>query len=124
LAGLAVHLRAVVEARAVPARELLQLELPLRRPIVPRPDHVDHHLHARADALDEIRLAHEVAVAVEVQAERFSGAAGGRQRGLSGDRVGRGRRAGECQRGEQGHRHRERQEAAPRSRCGGNHLDD
>ena len=56
-----------------------------RGPIVPRGHDVDHHLHARADALDEVRLRDEVGPAPELEAE-----VGGR-----GRRRGRRREAAE-----------------------------
>ena len=50
-------------------------------PIATRLDHVQHHLHARADALDEVRLGHEVARAADDRACRPRRRRGRRRRG-------------------------------------------
>ena len=60
-----------------PRASFWSAELGLGRPVAARLDHVQHHLHAGTDALDEVRLGDEVGASAEI--ERV--AAGGRRRG-------------------------------------------
>ena len=68
----AQHARAAtlapIEARATPrSSELLCLQLGGCGAVHARPDHVHHHLDARADALDVVRLGDEIDPLAEVQ---------------------------------------------------------
>ena len=67
---------ALADATVEPGRtpfpsQLLEPELGLRRSIDARFDHVQHHLHARADALDEVRLGDVVRTRPEVERVRL-----------------------------------------------------
>ncbi len=52
------------------AGQHLELQLGRRGAVVLIADHVEHHLHACADALDEVGLGHEVAARPEVELVR------------------------------------------------------
>ena len=55
------------------ARKSLETELRRGGPVVPGTHHVEHHLHARPDALDEVRLGDVIAPAPEIEVERGPG---------------------------------------------------
>ena len=88
--------RAVTAWRAHLPGELLEAELFVRRSIPARLDHVDHHLQARADTLDEVGLRHEVGPAGNVDLVAVRGAGGRGDGNGAGEGDGsRQRRAGE-----------------------------
>ena len=62
----ALALAAVGSAAAPRPGELLEPALGPGRPVPPGLDHVEHHLHARPDALDEVGLGHEVGPRAEI----------------------------------------------------------
>ena len=62
---------APLTVRSAPAaRKSLETELGRGGPVVPGMHHVEHHLHARPDALDEVRLGDVIAPAPEIEVER------------------------------------------------------
>ena len=86
-----------VGARAAPrACQVLESTLGRRGPVATRLDHVEHHLHARPDALDEIGLGDEV------------GAVGNVHRVSRRARDGRRHQDGECE-----HARQQQGEASP-----------
>ena len=88
--------RPVTAWRAELPGELLEAQWLPRRSIPPGLDHVDHHLQARADALDEVGLRHEVRPARDVDLVAVGGAGRrGNGNGTGEGDGGRQRRPGE-----------------------------
>ena len=80
---------AAVGPRSAPrASESLQLELGRGAAIGVRSDHVEHHLHAGADALDEVGLGHEIGPGSKVEAIGARGAQRRAGQGREGQQAG------------------------------------